>query len=85
MITVCTLHFGYVLLNICFSRVYMFLCVCPSMCISPCVLWSLEFGAGVFHDFLLIKFGGTEQMQRRNLAAQQVGWQPRNPGRNKPQ
>lgn len=55
----CAFHYGYVLLSICFLRVYVFSCVCPFMFISPCELWSLEFGAEVFHDFLLIKFGGT--------------------------
>ena len=57
----------------------VFLCVCFLICISSClpscVLWSLEFGARVFHDYLLIKFGGTEQ----------VGWHSKNPGRNRPQ
>ena len=31
------------------------------------VLWSLDFGIGVFHEFLLINFNGDELMQGREL------------------
>ncbi len=36
------------------------------------VLWSLDFGVGVFHEFFAYKFGGNELMQGRALAPQQV-------------
>ncbi len=31
------------------------------------ILWSLEFGVGVFHEFLLINFVGDELMQGGNM------------------
>ena len=37
-----------------------------------CVLWSLDFGVGVFHDFSRMNFGGNELMQGRTLTPQQV-------------
>ena len=38
------------------------------------LLWSLDFGVGVFHDFSCMKlnFGGNEPMQGRALTPQQV-------------
>ena len=36
------------------------------------ILWSLDFGVGVFHDFSLMNFGGNELLQRRTLTPQQV-------------
>ena len=36
-------------------------------------LWSLEFGVGVFHEYLLINFGWGELLQRRILTSPQVG------------
>ena len=38
----------------------------------PLILWSLEFGVGVFYEFLLINFVGDELMQGQTLTSQQV-------------
>lgn len=36
------------------------------------VLWGLNVGVGVFHDFSLINFGGNKLVQGRTLISQQV-------------
>ncbi len=39
---------------------------------SDCVVLSLDFGVGVFHDFSRMNFGGNELMQGGTLTPQQV-------------
>ena len=43
-----------------------------SLLLGHRVLWSLDFGVGVFHDFSRMNFGGNELMQGRTLTPQQV-------------
>ena len=51
-------------------------CVClfrgPTVCIAEPGIWRRS-----IHYFSLINVGGPEQLQRRNLASQQLGWQPK--------
>ena len=49
---------------------------------SISILWSLEFGMSVFHNFLFIDFLGDELIQGQTLITDQVGWKEGNMKKN---